>query len=239
MKTSNYIFLSYLIFLLSGITLLFIGSKYYNNDINQKSFGTNEKALGSFSVVVAEPGAQFVLKKGTENKINQRYLKNSAPNFAPFLVRNDTLFVYQIKKKSYSKQALMQGEYFLNIPNVFCQNVKSIVAKEKSTVSLAEFQADFLYINLNSSNFVWTDFDKIPSVSIRAKDSRIYFTGGKLEKLMLKFDNTKLTVSAKQRISNLSGSLKNGSRCDFTISNSVNLVTDETSNYSFYNGIGR
>src|SRR6478609_5093048 len=149
MKTSNVLFFSYLIFILSGITLLFIGSKYYNNgDINENSFGTNEKVLGSFSVVVAEPGAQFVLKKGIENKIEQRYLKKSAPNFAPFLVRNDTLFVYQIKKKSYSKKTLMQGEYFLNIPNVFCQNVKSIEAKENSTINLSEFQTDTLNISM-------------------------------------------------------------------------------------------
>lgn len=233
MKTSNALFFSYLIFILSGITLLFIGSKYYKGYIKD-DFISQEKALGSFSVVVAEPGAQFVLKKGSENKINQRYLKNSAPNFAPFLVRNDTLFVYQIKKKSYSKQVLSQEEYFLNIPNIFCQNVKSIVAKENSTISLKEFQADSLNINLNSSSLDWWSFAKVSFVFLQAKDSRIYFNGEKMENVVMQLDNTRVQISPLQRIDNLSGSLKNKSDCTFTISKKVNLDVDETSNYNSY-----
>ena len=67
MKTSNIIFISFLIFLFGGITLLFIGSKYYELEENLISV-SQEKPLAPFSVVVAEPGANFSLKMARKIK---------------------------------------------------------------------------------------------------------------------------------------------------------------------------
>ncbi|AOW08061.1 hypothetical protein [Flavobacterium gilvum] len=113
MKTSNYIFISFLIFLFSGITLLFVGAKYYRGTEHKGGFLTQEKPLQPFSVVVAETGANFILKNGPQNKIIQNYLKNSVPNFAPFLVRNDTLFVYSVKKEHLNESSQQKGGIFL------------------------------------------------------------------------------------------------------------------------------
>lgn len=227
MKTSNIIFFSFLIFLFGGITLLFIGSKYYKGIYDKSNFAIQEKKTAPFSAVVAEQGANFYLKNGKEHKIIQDYLKGAVPNFAPFLVRNDTLFVYSVKKEQ-SKES-----HFIIVPEVFCVNVKSIVAKENSEVRMEKFQADTLSISMNKSNLNWK-FNTVTQVSIQAKDSDIYLEGENLEKITMELDKTKLRVAAKKRMNYLLGSLKNDSRCDFSLSNSVHLDVDKTSNYGFY-----
>ncbi len=208
MKTSNKILLSFFIFLFGGIVLLFIGAKYFKDAYgNEDNFLTQEKPLNTFSVVVAETGANFVLKSGTKNKIIQNYLKDAVPNFAPYVVRNDTLFVYSVKKEQSNKQGQSEGGYFIIVPEIFCQNVKSIVAKENSEVRLNEFQTDSLSINLNKAKLNWT-FDKVVFVSIQAKDSDIYLDGKNLKRLTVKLDKTKLRAAIKERGDKLSGSLK-------------------------------
>lgn len=232
MKTSNKIFISFLIFLFGGITLLFIGSKYYKGYDGKSNFAIQEKPLISFSVVVAEPGANFTLKTGKKNKIIQNYLKDVAPNFASYEVRNDTLFVYAVKKVPSNGQA-QQGESFFIVPDIFCQNVKSIITNESSSVHLNDFQADSIMINMNKSQLDWR-FKKIAYISIQAKDSDIYFEGEKLEKLIVKLDKTKLNTPIKKRGNYLSGSLINESDCSFNFSTTVHLDADKSSRYGFY-----
>jgi hypothetical protein len=227
MKTSNYIFSAFLIFLFGGILLLFIGAKFYKGADNEDNFLTQEKPLNTFSVVVAEPGSNFNLKSGTKNKIIQNYLKGAVPNFAPYVVRNDTLFVSSVKK-THSKEP-----YFIIVPEVFCVNVKSIVAKKSATVRLEKFQADTLRVDLNGAQLN-CNFTKIASISMQAKDSDIYLEGESLENLSVKLDKTKLNSPIKKGILSLSGSLKNGSECSFSRGNSVRLDADKTSRYSFY-----
>lgn len=228
MKTSNIIFLSFLIFLFGGITLLFIGSKYYKGVDDKTNFANQEKVLAPFSVVVAEPGAIFYLKNGKQNKIKQSYMKEFVPNFAPFLVRNDTLFMYSVKKEQ-SKEP-----HFIIVPEVFCVNVKSIITRENSDVRMEKFQADTLDISMNKSKLDWR-FKSVSFVSIQAKDSDIYLDGENLGNLAVKLDKTKLRAVAKIRIDKLSGSLKNDSGGDFSLSRSIHLDADKTSKYSFYN----
>lgn len=232
MKTSNKIFISFLIFLFSGITLLFIGSKYYKDD--EDNFLKLEKPLSSFTVVVAEPGAFFYLKSGKQNKIIQNYLKESVPNFAPYEIRNDTLFVYSDKKENSNKQEQSKGGYFVIVPEIFCKNVKSIVAKEKARINLKEFKTDTLSITMNAAELNWW-FDTTTFVSIQGKDSNIYLEGEYLENLTVQLDKTKLNTPIKKRMNNLSGSLKNGSECGFSFGYSIHLDADKTSNYTFYN----
>lgn len=228
MKTSNKIFISFLIFLFGGITLLFIVSKYYKGGNNETNFAKLEKPLTPFSVVMAEPGANFILKSGKQNKIIQNYLKDAVPNFAPYEVRNDTLFVFSVKKIN-SLQP-----YFVIVPEVFCVNIKSITTKKNSEVRMDGFQSDTLNITMNKSRLDYR-FDKVAFVSIQAKDSDIYLEGEKLEKLVVKLDKTKLNAPIKKRIEKLSGSLKNTSDCTFYLSNKIILDVDKTSTYNFYN----
>jgi hypothetical protein len=229
MKTSNKIFISFLIFLFSGIIALYVGSKYYANlNDNPSNFVDIKTMLSPFSVVVAEPGAVFYLYSGKENEITQSHLKGTVPDFGSFVVRNDTLFIASAKLK--------KGQVRLtsNLTNVSCVKVKSIVTKEDSEVRMEKFQADTLSVIMNKSNLDWR-FKNIAYLSIQAKDSEIYLEGKKLSRLVIKLDKTRINTSIQKRTDALSGSLINASDLRFSMSNSITLDADQTSNYDFYN----
>ncbi|MFC3333930.1 hypothetical protein [Flavobacterium palustre] len=227
MKTSNIILISFLTFLFGGITLLFIGSKYYKGIDNKADFAIQEKKTAPFSVVVAEPGAYLVLKNGKEFSVSQAYKKEEAPDLAPFEVRNDTLFVSVVKSRK-------DGEWFV-IPEVYCKNVKSILAKEKTNVTLRNYQVDSLSISLNKSDFFW-DFNKPAFVNIEAKNSNLHFDGDNIEKINLQFDKTKLYLNSQKGAKMLSGSLANDSYIDGVIvDGKINLGIDNSSRMYFRN----
>lgn len=229
MKTSNIILISFLIFLFSGIIALYLGSKYYANPNNNPANFVDQKTiLSPFSVVVAEPGAIFYLSSGKENKITQSYLQGTVPDIGSFLVRNDTLFITLVKLKK------GQVRHTSNLTHISCINVKSIVTKEYSEVRMEKFKADTLSVIMIKSNLDWR-FEKSTHLSIEAKDSNVYLEGDKLGKLDVKLDKTRINTSIKKRTDTLSGSLINASDLRFTMSNIVNLVGDQTSNYDFYN----
>lgn len=227
MKTSNKIFISFLIFLFGGIIALYLGSKYLSDYYSSTNFETQEKPLAPFSVVLAEPDANFDLTSGKKNKIIQAYRKGTVSDFPALTVRNDTLFVSSVKQIS----GLPKN--YRVVPEISCVKLKSIITKENTYIMIRKFQTDTLNITMNKSRLDYR-FDKVAFVSIQAKVSDIYFEGKKLEKLVVKLDKTELRTSVKKRIDNLAGSLKNHSNCTFYMSNNISLDTDKTSKYDFY-----
>ena len=229
MKTSNIILISFLIFLFSGIIALYVGSKYYANpNNNPANFVDKKTKLSPFSVIVAESGAVFYLNSGKENEITQSHLKDTVPDFGSFIVRNDTLFIASAKLKR------NKDRFTNNLIHVSCTNVKSIVTKEYSEVRMEEFQGDTLSVTMNKSNLDFR-FKNISYISLQAKDSEIYLEGERLGNLAIKLDKTRINSSIKKRTDVLSGSLINASNLRFSMSNTVTLDADNTSNYDFYN----
>jgi len=227
MKTSNYILLSFFLFLFGGITLLCIGSKYCKSIDDKSSLTVKETKTTSFSVVVAEPGAYLVLKNGREFSVSQAYKKEEAPDLAPFVVRNDTLFVSAVKSR-------IKGRWFV-VPEIYCKKVKSIIAKENTNVNLKNYQVDSLSISLNKSDFSW-DFNKPAFVNIEAENSNLHFDGDNIEKINLQFDKTKLYLNSQKGAKMLSGSLANDSYIDgIIIDGKINLGIDNSSRMYFRN----
>lgn len=224
MKTSNYIFISFLIFLFGGITLLFIGSKYYKGIDDKSNFSIQEKKTAPFSVVVAEPGAFLVLKSGREFSVSQSYKKGSVPHFASFEVRNDTLFMSAVKSK-------IDGEWFI-VPEVYCKNVKYIIAKEKANVSLRNYQVDSLFVNLNKSDLSG-NLNKTVFVSFTSKNSYVRFKSENIQKLELQLDKTELNIDSKKSIETVLGSLKNKSILNCSIDGKISLEVDKSSQMFF------
>lgn len=220
MKISNIILISFLTFLFGGITLLFIGSKYYKGVDNKADFAIQEKKTAPFSVVVAEPGAYLVLKNGREFSVSQGYKKDVTPGFASFVVRNDTLYMYAVKSK-------IDGKWFV-VPEVYCKNVKSIIAKEKANVSLRNYQVDSLSVNLDKSYFHW-DYNKPAYLKINAKNSHLNLNGDYIEKINLQFDKTTLYMESKKATKEISGSLINDSEFQGNIDGKVSIEADESS----------
>ncbi len=228
MKTSNKILISFIIFLFGGITALFIGSKYYGNVYDAANFVDKKTMLSPFSVVVAEEGSAFYLNSGNENSITNSHSKDSLPNSDFFKVRNDTLFISSFN----FPLKLERGQ--VELTHISCVKIKSIVIKKYSEVRMEKFQADTLAIVMNNSYLDWR-FENIAHLSIQAQDSEIYLEGEKLKKLAIKLNKTRLNTSIKQRTDVLSGSLINASDLRFSMSNTVSLNADQTSNYDFYN----
>lgn len=216
MKTSNILFISFLIFLFGGITFACIGSKYYVEEI--LSVSANKTA--PFSVVVAEPGAYLVLKNGKEFSVSQRYKKDVVPDFAPFEVRNDTLFVSAVKSRK-------DGEWFI-VPEIYCKNVKSLIAKENTNVNLKNYQVDSLSVNLDQSYFHW-DYNKPAYLKINAKKSHLNLNGDYIETINLQFDKTTLYMDSKKATKEISGSLINDSEFQGNIDGKVSIEADRSS----------
>lgn len=223
MKTSNKIFLSFLIFLFSGIIALYVGSKYFYENV---TFLNQDKKTAPFSVVVAEPGAFLVLKNGSEFGVSQSYKKGSDPDFASFEVRNDTLFMSAVKSK-------IDGERFI-VPEVYCKNVKSIIAKEKTNINLKNYQTDSLYIKLYKSDFFWT-IKKINFVTIDAKDSYLHLYEGSITKMNIDLDKTGLWLESKNITRKISGSLINSSEINGSAVGKISLDVDRTSRLNILN----
>lgn len=216
MKTSNILFISFLIFLFGGIIFLCIGSKYYV----EEKFSVSANKTAPFSVVVAEPGAYLVLKNGREFSVSQSYRKDIVPDFAPFEVKNDTLFMSAVKSRK-------DGEWFI-VPQIYCKNVKSIIAKENSNINLDNYQVDSLSVTLDQSYFHW-DYNKPAYLKINAKNSHLNLNGEYIETINLQFDKTTLYMDSKKATKEISGSLSNDSEFQGTIDGKVSLEVDKSS----------
>jgi len=133
MKTSKFISISYLIFLFGGIFVLFLAAKIHSNHEDAINWTWQEKALKSFSIVVAGPGAEFTLKDAQYPRIGLSFQKGDTCLFPSYGIRNDTLFVY-----SYS------GKVKPKVLTIFCSGIKTIVGKENSTILMEQFRDDSL-----------------------------------------------------------------------------------------------
>jgi len=222
MKTSNKILLSFLIFLFSGIIALYVGSRYYVEYYDTHNFVEQVKPLPPFSVVVAEPEAQIQLRNGSERKIVQSFFKTKQPRFSSFVVRNDTLFVFGVKQ---DRNKLPRAQF---IANVYCENIKDFVAKEKSVVFLSDYQVDSIFVKMDNADLACQNNNSI-FIKIIAKNSRANFDCQKLNSMKVELDKTYLDVKSKNRVNNISGTLKNDSDVKLNLNAKVNLDVDRSS----------
>ena len=222
MKTSNKIFISFIIFLFSGIIALYVGSKYYVEYYDTHNFVEQVKPLPPFSVVVAEPDAQIHLRNGSQTKIVQSFFKTAQPRFAPFVVRNDTLFVFAVQR---DRNKLPRAQFMVN---VFCENVKHFVAKENSLVFLSGYQVDSLFVKMNDAELVCQN-NNSKYIKMIAKNSRSNFDCEKLNAMFVELDKSQLELKSKNKINSISGTVKNDSDVKFSMDGKLNLDVDKSS----------
>ncbi|WP_281336279.1 hypothetical protein [Flavobacterium eburneipallidum] len=230
MKTSNKIFIAFLIFLFSGIIALYIGSKYYVEYYDTHNFVEQVKPLPPFSVVVAESDAQIHLRNGSERKIVQSFFKTKQPRFSSFVVRNDTLFVFGVKR---DRNKLPRAHF---VANIFCKNIKHCVAKEKSLVYLSGYQVDSVFVKAENADLV-CDNNNSNYIKLIAKNSRINFSFDKLNSIEVELDKTRLDVKSKNRVNNISGTVKNNSDVKLSLDGKINLDVDKSSNLNMYDSV--
>lgn len=222
MKTSNKIVIAFIIFLFSGIIALYIGSKYYVEYYDTHNFVEQVKPLPPFSVVVAEPDAQIHLRNGCEKKIVQSFFKTAQPRFAPFVVRNDTLFVFAVQR---DRNKLPRAQFMVN---VFCKDVKRFVFKENSLVFLSSYQVDSLFVKMNDAELACQN-NNSNYIKLIAKNSRINFDCEKLNVMVVELDKSQLELKSKNKINSISGTVKNDSDVKFSMDGKLNLDVDKSS----------
>jgi len=221
MKTSNYIAISFFVFLFGGIFVLFLTTKLdprANEGIRTEIF---EKSLDSFSVIVAEARADFRIKSGATSKISNNYHKGETAAFPPYLVRNDTLFV----------SAFPDNVKVYNV-EVSCAKLKCIEGKEKSRITLENFSGDSLQLKLSGAEFRHFAATSSGNVSLRviADNSNIRISDSSLKNLDIQLIKTEMNVW-NTKVTNLSGSMKNSSTLSLGTISKINLEVDSSSNY--------
>jgi hypothetical protein len=222
MKTSNYIIIAFFVFLFGGVFVLFLSSKIHQGDSDSGVY-SEEKKLEPFSVVVAEPGAEFHLRNAEYPRMRSFYQKPDTCGFLEYGIRNDTLFVFAI---SGNKQPRLPHE-------IYARNLKSIVAKENSYISLQEFQADTLIVNLNNAvldAFFDQTKNHASSLSIQAISSKINLTRINVDNLNIQLNETTLNAW-NNSIVGISGSLTDHSSLSVDAMNKINVEVDSTSTY--------
>jgi|GEM_PF-1120058 len=228
MKTSKYITLSYLIFLFGGIIVLFLAAKLDPKaNLTVKSL-LETKALGSFSVVVAEPGVRLIIKHDSISKILGFHNEGTICKFPPYELRNDTLFF-----RSYPKSDFPWIQ-------VDCNGIKSFQVKADASVRLDEFQGDTLKIKLDRATFI-CDFNNFSNVrdnnvvlSVVSKKSQIQLVRPNVKNLNVQLDHSILRTY-NILIDTISGNLKNKSWLRIGDSKRVykeNFEVDATSTFN-------
>jgi len=222
MKTSNYIIIAFFIFLFGGVFVLFLSAKIHQRDSSLGLFA-EEKELEPFSVIVAEPGANFYLRIAEYPRISCEYQKPDSCKYPPLGIRNDTLFVFSLTGKVKPQHRI----------NIYAKHLKSIVAKEKSYISLQNFRVDTLIVKLNNA-VLDAFFDRTrnhnSSLSIQSFGSKVYLAGINGGNLEVQLNGTVLN-SWDISIDSLYGTLANYSNLSMWKLGKINLEADSTSNY--------
>jgi len=233
MKTSNYILIAFFTFLFGGTFVLFLTAKIYNKTDNSITWTCEEKKLEPFSVVVAEPGADFSLQIECHDPIIRcAHPPKEASVFPPFTVRNDTLFVSALATETEVRTPRVT-ETEVRTLSVTVRSIKSVIAKEKSYVRLFDFYADSLSVKLTNAasdiSFKETK-SKAAMLSIQATDSRINFDNVHVNNIDIQISKTRINGWGNSTEC-LSGTLKDHSFLSLVKIRKINLETDSTSTY--------
>jgi len=234
MKTSNYIIIAFFTFLFGGVFIFFVAAKLHAKDNNVGPWGNKEHKLEPFSVIVAGPGAYLSINTAEYPRILSAYQTSDTCKFAPFGIRNDTLFVFAnpILENHQNGDIVYQDI-------VYCKDIKSIVAKEKTELIFQDFKIadyDSLIVKLNNAklNMLAPSIkDSNGSYIFEAKESQILINHANLKMMDVKMDHSKIYALGNS-IGNLSGTLKNNSEIQLTNVAKINVAVDPTSRLNIY-----
>ena len=226
MKTSNYILIAFFTFLFGGIFVLFLTAKIDPRSSHNQKILSQEKPLESFSVVVAQSGADVFLINGDKTIIRQQYIEGDTLAFPTFEVRNDTLFV---GKKPYKK------DRFLLSSEIIYKKITGIEGKKESRIQLDIIPVDTFKISIDAGNFYCfgnTSGEIKKGVTINGTNhAHIQMNDQIITSLVLNLNNSELNIQ-NTTIQYLAGSLANKAMLlSYKSIEKINLETDSTSTY--------
>ena len=221
MRTSNYILISFFVFLFGGIFALFLAAKIDPRGSYHHGRSTQEKALDNFSVVVAEQDANIRLITGETSKMVLNYSKEDSCSFPSYKVKDDTLFVGSNPPRN---------KYYQT--EIWCKKISSIEGKTKSKINIEEFRFDSLMVRLNKTDFRYNGVKNSIGLSLKliANDSYIKIGNAVINNLDMSINHTQMDGWGN-RIKNLSGKLNEKSRVSIDKIGKISLESDSTSSY--------
>lgn len=226
MKTSQYILLSFLGFIIATTLVLYadsIGKK--NNSV----FGETipDKNLEAFSVIVAENKANITIKNNSVNTMSALLFKTDSVFELPeYKIINDTLFV---SKSGYAAKTIIK-----------CHSVKTIVGRKNSNIYLDNYKSDSLSVNLDKSRITgWVKDKPMDFIAIKAHNKSnmsLNLNHSSINQSKLKVDNSVVNFNNnKSALNKLSATLS--SKANIRIIRPVKLEVDcdESSRYWIMN----
>jgi hypothetical protein len=205
MKTSNYILIAFFAFIIGATLTLSIDSIGHENEdgriVNEADIKKEKFTLPEFKVLVVEDNARYYVEESDGNSIQLSYLKDLAisPDF--YRISEDTLYVNIVSTS------------LINV-HISCQNLSSIIAKNKVYVRFNSLVTDHLQMDLDHAELSIREF-QATSIDIQALHSVIRLHEGKIDILSARLTDES-TISSSSNI------------------NKVDIEKDSSSNYNLH-----
>lgn len=221
MRTSNYILISFFVFLFGGIFVLFLAAKIDPRGSYHHGRSTQEKSLDNFSVVVAEQDANIRLITGETSKMILNYSKEDSCSFPSYKIKDDTLFVGSNPPRN---------KYYQT--EIWCKKINSIEGKAKSRINVEQLKCDSLLVRLDNAEFYYRR-EKNPvgfALRLLAFQSKVNLENAFITNLDVNFNKTDMDAWGSH-IKNLSGKLNDKSNLSMGRIDRISLEADSTSTY--------
>jgi hypothetical protein len=184
MKTSNIIIIAFATFIIGGMLFLFTDAKRHK-EVPKIETSFKEFALPSFSVVVAEKGADVHIDQSDSTIVKIEYLKDKKTPSKIYEVVNDTLHIYGGLRTF-----------------VKCKKITAIIGNKPFWVGVNNFTPDSMTIRMNGGQLIYNRNrsdkskrfnQKIFNLRIIANDSaHVVIDDAKIHNLSVKSDNSKI-----------------------------------------------
>jgi hypothetical protein len=205
MKTSNYIVTAFLVFIFGAMLFLFIAAKNHK----EETWNKKEYALADFTVIVAEPTAQFSIEQNDTNRLIVNYPENESEPKNLYRISSDTLFVLGKTEEIYN--IVVNSRFF-----------PSVVALKESQVDFRKLQSGSLFVyadraklSFNNEELKDSQPDSIGlAISVTAKHSRVDIQNTKANKIDIQADSASIWMNGNN-IATFSAQLRNKTEFHF------------------------
>ena len=221
MKTSKIIIISFFIFIIGAMLILFIEAKKHKKEMF-KNLNNKEIALPPFSVIVADEGTNFHIVQSNSNKFTFELKKNENMSHLKFVIKNDTLFLTGKAVKT----------------TVNCKNIKSIITNKRSWVVIEKISSDSLQINARGGELFIElpeeNLSKMAKLRITSSNhASVRITNLLINNLSINSDNSEVKVYCA--INSLQCRLSNNSKLFSQHNpNVLNMERDSSSGITMY-----
>jgi len=205
MKPSNYILVTFFVFIVGCSLVLFISSLSHKND----NILTNKEYLFedvSINVIVAEPEVLIRIHTAHKNSVSIHYPVNEIEPEKFYRINNDTLYVSRMALQNRDNRRV----------DIYTTNVRLVIAKNSSDIRITSFFSDKLGINAEQAKIEIFN-TSIDEIVIQANHSNIsMYSNNKSASIFAKLENESTFRAESKDIGK------------------INVEKDESSRYSVY-----